>query len=189
MNRFTLTCSAALVAVTSLQTLASEPGIPFRPGFGPHGAGGTAPPPASSQRRIRQEIRVQRDRTPDGYQVRIYSGSEDPASIRVKIEGRSVLISSSESQGEEQSDDRGSYRYFRLSSRSSQRLSLPRDADLNSMKRTEKDGAITLTFARRDPFSGGEPGRQFPGVPGPAYGPGRGHGYGPGPGGWPGYGR
>lgn len=187
MNRFTLICSAALMTTISLQSLASENRMPTGPGFGPPGAAGLAPPSPFSQGQVRQGIRVQRVRSPAGYLVRIHSGSEDPASIRVKVEGRAVLISSSTSEEEEQSDDRGSYRYFRFSSRASQRISLPRDADLESMKRTQKDGVIILTFARSEPFSSG-PGQPLPGGRGPVYGPRGGYGYGPGARGWPGHG-
>ena len=177
MKRPLLFCSIALLVILPMHAQAWGTGAPYPPGSGRYGAEGVAPPPARWQ--IQQGLRIQRQRTADGYQVKIFTGGEDPASIQVRLEGRTLRISSSESQEEEQSDDRGGYRYFRFSSRFDRRLSLPPDADPASMQRSVKDNVITLTFSRRNPSGNRGQGPGYPQAPG-GFGPGRGYGAPPG---------
>jgi len=152
---------------------------------------GYRPPPFPRQRPSRG-MHIERDMNESGYELRIFTGQESPESVQVEVQGRSILITRSQSEQSQQSDDRGSYSFSRSFSDFKRRVSVPRDADAEKMQRVDGDGVITVTLPRQEGFAspgsdagegeaydrGGYPGygRGYP----PSYGRSFGPGFGPG---------
>ncbi|MGD8590615.1 MAG: Hsp20 family protein [Chromatiales bacterium] len=104
-------------------------------------------PPSSMQYRSYGRIWVEKGMDQDGYKLQIYTSNDiDPASIQVRIVGHTIIIESKQSYQQEERSDRGFYSYSRSSSNFRRRFSIPRDADIENMKRTENNGVITITL-------------------------------------------
>jgi hypothetical protein len=135
-----------VVIVTSLlglvnQTTAQSPEAFSNPIFQP------PMPPSSMQYRSYGRIWVEKGMDQDGYKLRIYTSKDiDPASIQVRTVGRSIIIESNQSFQQEERSDRGFYSYSHSSSDFRRRFSIPRNADIGNMNRTENDGVITITL-------------------------------------------
>jgi hypothetical protein len=104
-------------------------------------------PPSSMQYRSYGRIWVEKGMDQDGYKLQIYTSNDiDPASIQVRIADHTIIIESKQSYQQEERSDRGFYSYSRSSSNFRRRFSIPRDADIENMKRTENNGVITITL-------------------------------------------
>jgi hypothetical protein len=104
-------------------------------------------PPSSMQYRSYGRIWVEKGMDQDGYKLQVYTSNDiDPASIQVRIVGHTIIIESKQSYQQEERSDRGFYSYSRSSSNFRRRFSIPRDADIENMKRTENNGVITITL-------------------------------------------
>lgn len=104
-------------------------------------------PPSDMQYRSYGRIWVEKGMDQDGYKLQIYTSNDiDPASIQVRIVGHAIIIESNQSYQQEQRSDRGVYSYSRSSSNFRRRFSIPRNADIENMKRTENNGVITITL-------------------------------------------
>ena len=136
----------AVVIVTPLlglanQTTAQPPEAYSNPIFQP------PLPPSSMQYRSYGRIWVEKGMDKDGYKLQIYTSNDiDPASIQVRIAGRAIIIESNQSFQQEERSDRGFYSYSHSSSNFRRRFSIPRDADIENMNRTENNGVITITL-------------------------------------------
>jgi HSP20 family molecular chaperone IbpA len=79
----------------------------------------------------------------------------DPATVDVQQRGRQLRIRVSRSNQTNYSDDQttGYRNYsFSYSSRTSRRITLPRDADVSAMQRQDEDGLVTLVFPRNQSY-------------------------------------
>ena len=126
---------------------AQPPGYPGFPGF----PGYQRPAPGWVSRHHHGGVRLERDSTPEGYLLKIYpTGDLDPQAIQISVQGRSLRIEVDQSMQQEENDrDRGYFSFSRSSSHFLRRLTLPRDADTEHMKRSVKDGVINLLLPRR----------------------------------------
>jgi len=98
--------------------------------------------------RIGYRIRVQRQTTPSAYYLRIDSGNSGADAVQLRLQGNTLLIGGNRSIQNQRRSDRGGYRFSRFSSAFSQRIRLPRDADMANLQRSEEGGVITLTIPR-----------------------------------------
>ena len=194
MNRWLIMPSAILVAALVLPVAAEtqvQPEPPQQPTYGAPGDQRYLPPPFPRQP-PRRGLRLERDMNEAGYELRIFTGEEEPQSFQVEVQGRSILITRSQSEQTRQSSDRGSYSLSRSFSNFRRRVSLPRDADGENMQRVDGDGLITITLPRRDEYTaapeGFGEGRSFGRGGYPGFGPGYDPAFAPGPGFPPGYG-
>ncbi|MBL3590830.1 MAG: Hsp20 family protein [gamma proteobacterium endosymbiont of Lamellibrachia anaximandri] len=135
----------SLAALLSLAFLVNA-----QPPYGYPGYMGS--PSQTSGYRHFQRLRVEKSRSEAGYVVRIHTQNIDPQAVQVDVKGRFLMISNDTSQEAERSNDRGSYSYSRSSSSFSQRISIPRDADVEKMKRTESENLVTITLPVREGF-------------------------------------
>jgi HSP20 family molecular chaperone IbpA len=104
-------------------------------------------PPYAIQYQDYGRIWVEKDMNQDGYQLRIHTrGDVSPESIQVSVIGRTILIENKQSFQQEERTDRGYYSYSRSSSNFRRRFSIPRNADVENMARTDEKGTITITF-------------------------------------------
>ena len=147
-------------------------------------------------------VQLQQEMDERGYILKIHTAGKDPSAIQVTPKGRSLLIKSSQSHRTEHRDDqRSDYRSYSFFSRSGgfkRRISIPWDADVNQMSRTDEPELVTIVLPRRAeatpeqglaPDRGNGMGSGYD--PGRGYGPGAGYydpGSGFGPAGDPGFG-
>jgi len=136
---------------------------PIVPDNGMYGQRGY-PPRHSDAYRQRRGIRIERGINEEGYYLNIFTGEAGPESVQVEIQGRNILLQRSRSTQTEKRDDHGAYSFSRRSSGFRRRISLPRDADPEQMRRTESEGVITIILPRHTDL-----------IPEP-----QGYGYGPG---------
>ena len=99
-------------------------------------------------RRANPVIPIRRWADSDGYHLQIFTGSDDPQAIDVRLSGRSLLLSSARSFQTDRQDSQGVRRFEHRFSRFSRRLPVPRDADTANMRTREQDGVMTITFPR-----------------------------------------
>ena len=104
-------------------------------------------PPSSMPYRSYGGVRIEKGMDQDGYKLHIYPSKDiDPESIQVRIVGRSIIIESKQSFQQEERSDRGFYSYSRSSSNFRRRFSIPRNADIEHMKRSQNEGVVTITL-------------------------------------------
>jgi hypothetical protein len=104
-------------------------------------------PPSSMQYRSYGRIWVEKKLDKEGYKLLIHTSQDiAPESIQVKIIGRAIIIESKQSIQQEERSDRGFYSYSHSSSNFRRRFSIPRNADIDKMERSESDGVITITL-------------------------------------------
>ena len=133
-----------------MQATAQDSGThtPVAPGTGMYGQRGY-PSGSSGAYQQRRGIRIERGVNEEGYYLNIFTGESGPESVQVEIQGRSILVHQSRSTQTEKRDDHGVYSYSRRSSGFRRRISLPRDADPEQMRRAESEGVITIILPRR----------------------------------------
>jgi HSP20 family molecular chaperone IbpA len=136
--------------------LPSHPPPPFYPpGFAsPPGFAGGFPSAAAGSFDQPAGFRISRDAFEDGYGLTIHAGGADPATIEVRAEGQSLIISRERSEQRFQEDSyeegHGFVRSFSYSSGSaSLRLPVPPDADLSAMTREDGKEGVRITIPRR----------------------------------------
>ena len=143
MNKFLLLCSVLLAVFTTPTVVAwssgyadsarspadARPGAP-RGGF-----------PSSG-------FQIQHYSSANGYHVRIATRGESNAEVKVAIEGRRLTLSSQKFEHRERRDSSGRYRKTRSGS-FTQQITLPHDADMQSLRRREKPGMIEIFVPRK----------------------------------------
>ena len=139
-----------LLLAGSMQAAAQDAGTyaPVAPDTGMYGQRGY-PSRSSGTYQQRRGIRIERGVNEEGYYLNIFTGESGPESVQVEVQGRSILVHRSRSAQTEKRDDQGAYSYSRRSSGFRRRISLPRDADPEQMRRTESEGVITIILPRR----------------------------------------
>ncbi|MEJ1298442.1 MAG: Hsp20/alpha crystallin family protein [Candidatus Sedimenticola sp. (ex Thyasira tokunagai)] len=100
------------------------------------------------QRHSGSHIQIRNYNVPGGYQVQITVSGRSPDSIRISVQPGQLILQESRSN-EERHHNQGSRGYFHSWSSMSQRIPLPRDADIEGMTRQNSEGTITLTIPRR----------------------------------------
>ena len=133
-------------------------------------------------RRISGGIRFEKGMDEKGYYLTAQIGGMAPEDLLIKPMHGSLMISSTQmSQSETRDQTAGrSYRFSRSFGNFSRRISLPFDADIENMERTDSDGAVTL-FIPRLVEPGQRPGSRPGYVPQPNQLPYPGFSQGPGP--------
>ena len=91
---------------------------------------------------------IQQRQWPSGYGIRLHVPASRTGDIQVQAEGNSLRIHSEEKQ-QQQTLSGGQGMVFMQSSSFNQRLSLPPDADMSSMKITTRNGLIDIFIPRR----------------------------------------
>ena len=82
-----------------------------------------------------------------GYSLSVESGTQGAAAVEVALRGRSIVIRRSDFRHTERSGGRGAVVVSR-SSRFARRLMLPPDADLRRVRRSVRDGVVTIFIPR-----------------------------------------
>jgi len=93
-------------------------------------------------------ILIRRGVNEEGYYLTIDTGERGVDSVRVAINGRSIVVSRSEFRRTQRTGGRNAYGVFSRSSRFATRLRLPPDADIRRVKREENDGVISIVVPR-----------------------------------------
>jgi hypothetical protein len=94
-------------------------------------------------------ILIRRGVNEEGYYYLTIDTTERGAdSVKVTINGRSIMISRSEFRRSQRTNDRGAYGVVSRSSRFASRFRLPPDADMRRVKREEDEGVITIIIPR-----------------------------------------
>ncbi|MEN8213512.1 MAG: Hsp20/alpha crystallin family protein [Pseudomonadota bacterium] len=93
-------------------------------------------------------VHVQRFTTYDGYHIRISSGDGAIDNINIHVDGRSINISSQQFQEQQQQDYYGNKRR-RHSGSFRQWVTLPGDADMQSMQRRRVNPDVIEIFVPR----------------------------------------
>lgn len=147
MKRVIVTLSVGVLLAGTLSAAAQyreRPGLDFY-----RVPGGAAPAPWQRPGQgFSYRIRVQRQFTPQAYFVRIDSGNGGVDAVQIRVQGSDLLIGSNRSLQNEQRSAGGGYRFSRFSNAFSQRIRLPRDADMANLRRSEEGGVITLAIPR-----------------------------------------
>lgn len=97
--------------------------------------------------RAPQRIRIATDRSEQGYVVTIGLTGYQPSDIEVVRSGRWLIVQRAAS-GQDVAQQPGAYSFSRSYSSLSRRVTLPQDADLESIQREDGDGFIRLTIPR-----------------------------------------
>lgn len=84
----------------------------------------------------------------DGYHLQIFTGSDDPQAVDIRLRGRSLLLRSARSYQTDRRDSTGIRSYERRFNRFSRQISIPRDADTANMRSRVEDGVMTITLPR-----------------------------------------
>lgn len=138
---YTLSVFCLTLAASQLQ--AQPPGY-YYPGT-PYSRGGERPSATQIQRRVR----FRQDQDDAGYHLRILLQGYSPDAIQVSVAGRSLLVQNKEAHRVENRNEEG-YSFFSTSSSLRRRFSVPWDADLGGMQRTEKENEIVITLPYRE---------------------------------------
>jgi hypothetical protein len=108
-------------------------------------------------------VLIRRGVNEEGYYLTIDTGTRGVDSVKVAINGRSIVVSRSEFRRTQRSGDRGAYGEFSRSSRFATRLRLPPDADIRRVKQEENDGVISIVVPRlQRPRAGPNPFGYYP---------------------------
>ena len=92
-------------------------------------------------------FQIQQYSAPDGYHIRIASRGRSIDEINIRVEGRSFTISSQRVQEQQQRDQSGRVRWMQ-SGEFKQWVTLPGDADMQSMRRMQSPGVIEIFVPR-----------------------------------------
>ena len=134
---------------------AGERDMPRAPGY-PPGQGGFEPPTAMGYPAA-GGLRIERRADEHGYYLRIHPGGTAPEAVQVTPMGRSLVISTNRSVQSEHRQApeqvypgyrRWSYSTHRSSGVMQRRISVPRDANMEAMQRTDSEDAIMITLPR-----------------------------------------
>jgi HSP20 family molecular chaperone IbpA len=143
MNKLLVLCSVVL-AVFTTQTVAA-----WSSGYAdPRRSPSEARPGTSRSGFPSSGFQIQHYSSANGYHVRIASRGESNAEVKVSVEGRKLTISSQKFEHQERRDDSGRYRKTRSGS-FTQQITLPDDADMQSLRRREKPGMIEIFVPRK----------------------------------------
>lgn len=143
MNKFLVLCSM-LLAIFTTQTVTAWPS-----GY----ADSTRSPSAARSNTTRGSLpssgfQIQHYSSANGYHVRIATRGESIAEVKVTIEGHRLTLSSQKFEQKQRRDSSGRYRKMRSGS-FTQQITLPGDADMQSLRRREKPGMIEIFVPRR----------------------------------------
>ena len=98
----------------------------------------------------------------EGYHLQVYTGSDNPEALDIRVRGRSLLLRSNRSLQSDRTDSQGVRSFQHSFSRFSRQITIPRDADPANMKTHVQDGFMTITLPRlgdyQDGFRGRSPG-------------------------------
>ena len=94
------------------------------------------------------DFRITREVTQNAYILKIRSDTLSNESVQIIPRPHRIIITRKHTSGRRYHGDRGAYRYTRQWGSASQNIPLPRDANINRMRRTDEDGVITLTIPR-----------------------------------------
>lgn len=103
---------------------------------------------APRPRRANPGTPIRRWADSDGYHLQIFTGSDDPGAVDIRLSGRSLSIRSARSLQTDRRDSRGVRRIEHRVNRFSRRLSVPRDADTANMETRVEDGIMHITLPR-----------------------------------------
>ena len=133
---------------------AGDTGSPNAPAYPAYGR---FQPPPRVERPPQRGFHIERGANEQGYYLLIHADGLDPKAIQVTPMGRSLLISVTQSH---QSGHRYTppqarpgytqwdYSAYRSSGTMQRRISVPRDADLDAMRRTDSEAMISITLPR-----------------------------------------
>jgi len=133
------------------------PDAPGYPGYG------NFQPPPQAGRPAPRGLGIVRGVNEQGYYLRIHLGGLEPQAVQVTPVGRTLVISATQSlQSERRHAPQQSHPGYRQWSYSTQRssgamqrrISVPRDADIDAMQRTDGEAVILITLPR---FQGAPP--------------------------------
>jgi HSP20 family molecular chaperone IbpA len=133
---------------------AADQGTPDAPGY--PGYGNFQPAPHAG-RPAPRGLGIERGANEQGYYLRIHLGGLESQAVRVTPVGRSLVISTSQSLQSERrhapQQSRPGYRQWSYSTHRSsgamqRRISVPRDADIEAMQRTDSEAVILITLPR-----------------------------------------
>jgi HSP20 family molecular chaperone IbpA len=143
MNSRVYVCLVALLLAAGAAEAYWYGPPPGAPWYGP-----PAYPAPGYGHRVPQSVRIATDRSPEGYVVTISLTGYQPSDIEVVRAGRWLIVRRAASEAESERQP-GAYRFHRSYSTFSRRVTLPRDADLEAMQRTDGEGFIRLTVPRQ----------------------------------------
>jgi HSP20 family molecular chaperone IbpA len=96
-------------------------------------------------------LRVERNATAEGYSVRIFLEGRTADTLRVTQEGRWLVIHSGQDDNQQYtSDQQGGYSFQRSYRSAQRRFTLPPDADISKLTRTDSEGLVELSIPRRE---------------------------------------
>jgi HSP20 family molecular chaperone IbpA len=116
-------------------------GMPGCPLWSPDHAGRGPGAPADS-------VRLERQATKDAYRLLIHLKGYQPSEIAVSVVGNALVVRSVRAEGLNRVEQ-GGYQFVRRTHRFERRMSLPRDADVAAMRRTDKEGLVEIQIPRR----------------------------------------
>jgi HSP20 family molecular chaperone IbpA len=97
----------------------------------------------SSNSQLSTGFQIQHFAAPDGYHIRIASTGQNADQININVEGKRITISSRQAQR-----DRSGRVRMTQSGHFSQWITLPMDADMQSMRRRQSPGMIEIFVPR-----------------------------------------
>jgi HSP20 family molecular chaperone IbpA len=138
MKNIAYAISVMLLSSVLTVSLAQPPGT--------YGPGMVAGSPSSGSFNFQRGMRFERDRDQAGYHLRIHLQGISPDAIQVNVQGHSLVVENRESQQIERRSDRGRYQFSSTSSSMRRRFSLPPDADVGALQRSDEEGVIVITL-------------------------------------------
>ncbi len=133
---------------------AGDRDMPRAPGYPGQGA---FEPPAATGYPAPGGLRIERRADEQGYYLLIHPGGLAPHAVQVTPMGRSLVISTTQSLESEHRQApqqiypgyrRWSYSTYRSSGAMQRRISVPRDANIEAMQRTDSEATILITLPR-----------------------------------------
>ncbi len=133
---------------------AGDRDMPRAPGYPGQGA---FEPPSATGYPAPGGLRIERRADEQGYYLLIHTGGLAPHAVQVTPMGHSLVISKTQSLQSEHRQApqeihpgyrRWSYSTYRSSGAMQRRISVPRDANIEAMQRTDREATILITLPR-----------------------------------------
>ena len=133
---------------------AGDSDMPPAPGYPGQGA---FEPPSAAGYPAAGGLRIERRADEQAYYLRIHPGALAPHAVQVTPVGRSLVIGTTQSAQSEHRQApqqiypgyrQWSYSTYRSSGAMQRRISVPRDANIEAMQRTDSEAAILITLPR-----------------------------------------